>query len=39
MEEDFRIYGDPYEEFREEMMRDSERGQGADAGRSPAGGI
>jgi ATP-binding cassette subfamily B protein len=27
MEEDFRIYGDPYEEFREEMMRDSERGQ------------
>ena len=26
MEEDFRIYGDSYEEFREEMMRDSERG-------------
>lgn len=25
MEEDFRIYGDSYEEFREEMMRDSER--------------
>lgn len=26
MEEDFRIYGDSYEKFREEMMRDSERG-------------
>ncbi len=26
IEEDFRIYGDSYEEFREEMMRDSERG-------------
>ena len=26
MEEDLRIYGDSYEEFREEMMRDSERG-------------
>jgi len=26
MEEDFQIYGDSYEEFREEMMRDSERG-------------
>ena len=26
MEEDSRIYGDSYEEFREEMMRDSERG-------------
>ena len=25
-EEDFRLYGDSYEEFREEMMRDSERG-------------
>ena len=25
MEEDFRIYGDSYEEFREEMIRDSER--------------
>ena len=26
MDEEFRLYGDPYEEFREEMIRDSERG-------------
>ena len=30
MEEDIRLYGDPYEEFREEMIRKSEQGYGSD---------
>ena len=30
MEEDIRLYGDPYEEFREEMIRKNEQGYGSD---------